>query len=204
MDINKFTDKAKQVLMATREVMRRYQQSQMDVDDLLLALLDSSDGLANRILERAGGNVAAIKREVESLLARGPKVQVSGDTGQVYLTPNLGEILDKTAWEQAQRLHDTMIAVEHLLLAILAQGKSEAARILQSGGVTLDAVDRALVDIRGGHQVTDEGAENRYQALEKYSRDLTQLAREDKLDPVIGRDTEIRARHPNPQPPHQE
>ncbi len=118
-------------------------------------------------------------------------MQVSGDTGQVYLTPNLGEILEKTAWEQAQRLHDTMIAVEHLLLGILAQGKSEAARILQSNGVTLDGIDRALVDIRGGHQVTDEGAENRYQALEKYSRDLTQLAREDKLDPVIGRDTEI-------------
>jgi len=192
MDINKFTDKAKQVLMATQEVVRRYQHSQMDVEDLLLALLESSDGLANRIMERAGGDVNSIKRETELALARGPKVQVSGGgAGQIYVTPGLSQILEGTAWEQAQRLHDSLIAVEHLLLGILAQGRSAAARLLQSHGVTLEGVDRALVEIRGGQQVTDEGAESRYQALERFSRDLTQLAREDKLDPVIGRDVEI-------------
>ncbi len=192
MDINKFTDKAKQVLMASQEVMRRYQHFQMDVEDLLLALLESSDGLANRILERAGGNPNAIKRETELALARGPSVQVSGGgPGQVYVTPALSEILERTAWDQAQRLHDSMIAVEHLVLAILVQGRSEAARVLQSHGVTMEGVERALVEIRGGQQVTDEGAESRYQALERFSRDLTQLAREGKLDPVIGRDVEI-------------
>ncbi len=192
MDINKFTDRAKQALIASQEIMRRYQHTQIDAEDLLLALLESSDGLVGQIIARAGGDAAAIKRDVEAALARAPKVEVSGGgAGQVYVTPALNEILDRTAWEQAQRMHDSLIAVEHLLLAIISQGGTEAARILQSRGVTYDGVERALVEIRGGQRVTDEGAENRYQALERFSRDLTDLARHDKLDPVIGRDAEI-------------
>ena len=191
MDINKFTDRAKQALMASQEIMRRYQHTQIDVEDLLLALLESSDGLANQIVERAGGNAAAIRREVEAALARAAKVEASGGgTGQVYVTPALNEILDRTAWEQAERMHDSLIAVEHLLLAIL-QSNSRAARMLQVHGITSEGVERALVDIRGGQRVTDEGAESRYQALERFSRDLTDLARHDKLDPVIGREAEI-------------
>ena len=192
MDINKFTDRAKQALAASQEIMRRYQHTQIDADHLLLALLELSDGLVGQIIARAGGDAAAVKREVEAALARAPRVEVSGGgAGQVYVTPALNEILDRTAWEQAQRMHDSLIAVEHLLLAIIAQGGTEAARILQSRGVTYDGVERALVEIRGGQRVTDESAENRYQALERFSRDLTDLARHDKLDPVIGRDAEI-------------
>jgi len=192
MDVNKFTDRAKQALVASQELARRYQHSQVDVEHLLLALLGSTDGLVSDIIQRAGGDAAGVKRDVEAVLARGPKVEVrGGGTQQVYVTPQLSEILERKAWEQAQRMQDTMIAVEHLLLAILVHGQSEAARLLKARGVTVEGVDRALVDIRGGQRVTDEGAEGRYQALERYSRDLTALAEQGKLDPVIGRDGEI-------------
>ncbi|MFB3879956.1 MAG: ATP-dependent Clp protease ATP-binding subunit [Armatimonadota bacterium] len=192
MDINKFTDRAKQVLMASQEVMRRYQHSQVDVEHLLLALLESSDGLASEIITKAGGDAAGVKREVESALARGPKVAAQGGgLGQVYVTPPLMEILERTAWEHAQRMGDSLIAVEHLLLAIAAQGRSEAARVLRSQGVTMEGLLRAVAEVRGGQKVTDQGAEARYQALERFSRDLTAMAKQGKLDPVIGREAEI-------------
>ena len=193
MDINKFTDRAKQVVMASQEVMRRYQHSQMDVEHLLLALLESSEGLAAEIIGKAGGDAAGVKRDVESALARGPKVEVQGGGGaaQVYVAPALLEILERTAWEHAQRMQDSLIAVEHLLLAIVSRGQSEAARILRSNGVTIEGLQRAIAEIRGGRRVTDEGAEAQYQALERFSRDLTEMAKQGKLDPVIGRDVEI-------------
>jgi ATP-dependent Clp protease ATP-binding subunit ClpC len=109
----------------------------------------------------------------------------------VYVTPALLDILERSGWEQAERMGDSLIAVEHLLLAILAQERSEAARILASHGVTTEGIQRALVQIRGGQNVRDQGAEGRYQALERYSRDLTELAKQGKLDPVIGREGEI-------------
>ncbi len=192
MDINKFTDRAKQALMASQSVMQRYQHSQLDVEHLLVGLLEGSDGLAAQIIDRAGGDSATVKREVEAALARSPRVQAEGGgTGQVYVTPTLSEIVERIAWEQAQRMKDSLIAIEHLLMAIVVQGRSEAARILRARGVTLEGIERALVEIRGGQRVSDEGAESRYQALEKYSRDLTALAKQGKLDPVIGRSAEI-------------
>ena len=192
MDVSKFTDRAKQVLMASQEIMRRYQHSQVDVEHALLALLEASDGLGDQIIERAGGDPGGIKRDVQAALDRAPKVTSrGGGTGQVYVTPGLLEILERTAWEQAQRMGDSLIAVEHLLLAIIAHGGSEAARILKGRGVTAEGVERALGDIRGGQSVKDEGAEGRYQALERYSRDLSELAKAGKLDPVIGREAEV-------------
>jgi ATP-dependent Clp protease ATP-binding subunit ClpC len=192
MDINKFTDRAKQVLMASQQVMGRYQHSQLDVEHLLLALVESSDGLANQIIERAGGSADAVRADTEAVLARTPRVEAGGGgTGQVYVTPALGEVLERTAPERAQRMHDNVIAVEHLLLGILDQGRSQAARILSARGVTAEGIERALVGIRGAQRASDEGAEARYQALERYSRDLTALARQEKLDPVIGRGAEI-------------
>jgi len=192
MDANRFTDRAKQVLISSQEIMRRYRHSQVDVEHVLLALLDTTDGLINQIIERAGGEPGAIRREVELALQRSPKVgHRGGGTGQVYVTPALLEVLERSAWEQAQRMKDSLIAVEHLLLAILSQGHSPAARILQSHGVTVEGLERALLQIRGGQTVSDQGAEGRYQALERYSRDLTDLAKQGKLDPVIGREAEI-------------
>ena len=192
MDTSKFTERAKQVLVASQQVMQEHQHSQVDVEHLLLALLDSTEGLVKEIIARAGGDPEAVRRDVQEALGRTPRVRgASGATGQVYVTPALLEILERVAWEQAQRMRDRLIAVEHLLLAILVQGRSEAARLLRARGVTVEGVERALVEIRGSHRVTDEGAEGRYQALERYSRDLTQLARQGKLDPVIGRQGEI-------------
>ncbi len=193
MDINKFTDRAKQVLMGSQEVMRRYQHSQVDVEHLLLALVESNDGLATQIIGKAGGDAAAVKRDLEAALARGPKVQAQGEggTGQVYVTPSLLEILERTAWEQAERMGDSLIAIEHLLLAIANQARSDAARILKANGVTIEGLQRAVAEVRGGQKVTDQGAEARYQALERFSRDLTELAKAGKLDPVIGREAEI-------------
>jgi len=192
MDINKFTDRARQALMASQSVMQRYQHSQLDVEHLLVGLLEGSDGLAGEIIERAGGDAAAVKREVEAALARSPRVESHGaGAGQIYVTPALSEIVERIAWEQAQRMKDSLIATEHLLLAIVVQGRSEAARILRARGVNLEGIERAVMEIRGGQRVSDEGAESRYQALEKYSRDLTALAKQGKLDPVIGRSAEI-------------
>jgi ATP-dependent Clp protease ATP-binding subunit ClpC len=192
MDINKFTDRAKQALMASQEIVRRYQHSQIDVEHLLLALLEPSDALAAQIIERAGGDSAGVRADIEAALARGPRVEVSGGgTEQIYATPSLLEVLERHAPEQAQRMKDSLVAVEHLVLGILSHGQSESARILKARGVTVQGVERALVDIRGGQRVTDEGAEGRYQALERYSRDLTELARRGELDPVIGREVEM-------------
>jgi ATP-dependent Clp protease ATP-binding subunit ClpC len=192
MDVSKFTDRAKQVLIASQEMVRRYQHSQVDVEHLLLALLETTEGLINQVIEHAGGDAAAVKRDLEAALARSPKATTAGGgAGQIYVTPALLEILERTAWEQAQRMGDSLVAVEHLLLAILVRGGSEAARLLQAHRVTVEGVERALVDIRGGQSVKDQGAEGRYQALERYSRDLTALAKQGKLDPVIGRAGEI-------------
>jgi ATP-dependent Clp protease ATP-binding subunit ClpA len=192
MDMNRFTDRAKQVLMASQEIMRRLHHSQMDVEHLLLALLESSDGLVPDIISKSGGDPAGVKRDVESALARGAKVETSGGGAeQVYVTPALLEILERSAWEHAQRMQDTHIAVEHLLLAIASTGQSDAARILRANGVALETLPRAVAQVRGGQRVTDQGAEGRYQALERFSRDLTELAKQGKLDPVIGRDVEI-------------
>ena len=192
MDINKFTDRAKQALIASQQIMRRYQHSQVDAEHLLLALLESSEGLAAQIIERAGGDPAGVRADVERLLASGPKVEVrGGGTGQVYVTPALLEILEHTAWELAEGMQDKLIAIEHLLLAIIVQGQSEAARILRAHGVSRESAERAVAEIRGSQHVTDTGAEGRYQVLERYSRDLTELAKQGKLDPVIGRDAEI-------------
>ena len=192
MDVNRFTDKSKQALMASQEIARRCQHTQVDVEHLLLGLLEAEDGLTVQIIERAGGDAVGVRRDVEAALARGPKVEVKGGgTGQLYVTPALADVFQRTAWEQAQQMGDSLIAVEHLLLGIVAHGQSEAARMLKSRGVAAEGILRALQDIRGGQQVTDEGAEGRYQALERYSRDLSELARQHKLDPVIGRDMEI-------------
>jgi len=193
MDINKFTDQAKEALALSQEVLRRYRHSQLDVEHLLLALLEQPGGVAPRILEAARAPVEQIKSATEAALARGPKVEVQGGgTGQVFITPGLHRIIEELAWSQAQRLHDELVAVEHLLLAIVEEGHSEAARLLKSFGVTADSIDRALLSVRGSQRVQDEQAEGRYQALARFSRDLTALAREGKLDPVIGRETEIK------------
>ena len=191
MDFTKFTDKAKAALALAQEIMTRYQHSQLDLEHLLLALLEQPEGVTGRLLDKLALDRSRLQRGAEGLLARAPKVTVHGGAPQIYLTPAFQRLLEEGAWQQAQRLHDELIAVEHLFLALLAETTSPAGRLLREAGVTQEGVDRALMEIRGSHTVRDEGAEARYQSLERFTRDLTALAREGKLDPVIGRDTEI-------------
>ena len=194
MDLNRFTDKAKEALQMSQEIAVRYRHTQLDEEHVLLALLEQRDGIAAMILRAAGKDPGFIKTQVENALARAPKVQVSGAGGgpaQVYVTPVLYQLLTETAWQQAERLHDNLIATEHILLALL-ESTGGAAAILRNTGLTQDEVDRALLQIRGSQTVTDEGAESKYAALERFSRDLTEMARKGELDPVIGRDEEIK------------
>jgi len=191
MELDKFTDRAKEVLLEAQQVVLRHQHTQLDTEHLLLALLERAE-IISRLIEHAGASPQLIRQRTEQALGRTPQVQVhGGPQAQVYLTPASQQVLMQNAWDQAQRLHDQMIAVEHLLLALL-QGPGGASAILRQAGLTQEAVDRALREVRGSQSVTDESAESKYLALERFSRDLTALARQGKLDPVIGREEEIK------------
>jgi ATP-dependent Clp protease ATP-binding subunit ClpC len=191
MDFEKFTNQAKQMMAGAQQVIQRYSHTQLDVEHILLALLEQEDGVVPRIIEKLGVDKAVLVQNIERELAKRPQVSGSGAEGQIYITPHTQRIFD-LAWTVAQRFSDTFVANEHIFLAILEDDKTEAASILKAAGVTTDRALSALQDIRGSRQVTDESAEAGYEALERYSRDLTELAREGKLDPVIGRDDEIR------------
>jgi ATP-dependent Clp protease ATP-binding subunit ClpC len=192
MDFEKLTNQAKQVMAASQQILQRYKHSQLDAEHLLLAMLEQEGGLVPRLLDQAKVNVKPLTVSVERELGRRP--QVSGATGeqqQIFITPHTQRIMDLAA-TVTQRFGDSFVAVEHLLLAILEDGQTAAARLLQQAGLTSETALTALHAIRGSHQVTDESGDAKYEALRKYSRDLTELAREDRLDPVIGRDMEIR------------
>ncbi|MBN2462745.1 MAG: AAA family ATPase [Dehalococcoidia bacterium] len=185
----KFTEQAKEALAASQSIASRYHHVQWDVEHILLALLEQEGGLASQILEKLGANVEVIKKRVEDILDRAPKAIHESD--QIYATPRIARLMDNAARE-ADRLKDDFISIEHLLIAIVVEGKGEAATILKEFGVDQEKIYRALQDIRGGHRVDSPTAESRYRSLEKYGRDLTELARQGKLDPVIGRDEEIK------------
>ncbi|MBI2856739.1 MAG: AAA family ATPase [Chloroflexi bacterium] len=184
----KFTEKAQQVLAASQELVRRYHHSQWDVEHILLALLQQEHGLTGEILGQLGVDVPAVIREVEEALGKTPQVAYEGT--QLFATPRVGRVF-QNADAEAKRLKDEYVSTEHLLIAIASEQRGEAAAILRKHGVNQEKVYRALQNIRGGHRVTDQQAESRYRSLEKYGRDLTQLAGEGKLDPVIGREDEI-------------
>jgi len=193
MDINRFTEKAQEMLMISQAIMQRYQNTQLDADHLLLAMLEQPDGTVPKVLEAMKVDVIQLADSVKTSLGRIPKVQqTGGGQMQVYPTPAAQRILGDLAGQEAEKMQDEYIATEHVLLAIISEGSSAAARILREYNVTYDGFLQALVSVRGSARVTSPGAEGQYQALAKYSRDLTQLAREGKLDPVIGRDEEIR------------
>ena len=189
MKPERFTEQAQEVLAASQELVRRYRHSQWDVEHVLLALLEQEDSLTTRILKELGVDDEAVKQQVELALEKAPKVAYEG--AQIYATPRIARLLD-TAAAEADRLKDEFVGTEHLLVAIAAEQRGEAARILRSFGVDQEGIYRALQDIRGVHRVTDRRAESKYRSLEKYGRDLTELAKQGKIDPVIGREEEIR------------
>src|SRR3981081_3367988 len=182
MRLDKFTERAQEALQGAAELARERGQQAVEPEHLLLALVREEEGVARTLLERAGASVQALEPALISSVERFPKV--SGG-GQPYLSPALNKAIEQ-AEHEAERLKDEYISTEHLVLA-LADHKA-----LKDVGATHDALLKALRQIRGSQRVTDQNPESKYQALEKYGRDLTKLAAEGKLDPVIGRDEAIR------------
>jgi len=185
---DKFTVKAQEALQGTQDIASRYGNQQMEPLHLLLALIEQKEGIVPSLLVRLGVPPASLAKEVEQAIENLPKV---GGTTDHYLSPALKEVLDQAA-KETEPFKDEFVSTEHLLLALTTQAKDSAARILARLGITHGAILQALVSVRGTQRVTDQNPEDKYQALERYARDLTELARRGKLDPVIGRDDEVR------------
>ena len=192
MDFERFTAKAKEAVGGAQELLRRYHHNQLDTEHLFLALLEQEGGTVGRVLTQLDVDTKALTGEVERDLGRRPQISGPGaDAQQIYITPGANRALTLSL-EVAQQFGDTFAGCEHMLLGVLREGKSPSAGMLNSRGVTEERILAALKDVRGSHAVTDEHADEKFEALERFSRDLTELAREGKLDPVIGREKEIR------------
>ncbi len=192
MRLDRFTQRAQEALGLAQDALSRFQHTEFDAHHLLFGLLTQQQGLAPQILSEMGIAGEHFAERLERELDRLPKVTgAGGGTEQVYLTPRLKRVLDRAS-EEAGRLKDEYIGSEHLFLALTEEREGLAAKLLSDFGVTTEQVYKALQKIRGTQRVTSPDAESHYQSLKKYTRDLTQLAKEGKLDPVIGRDNEIR------------
>ena len=189
---DRFTERAQDAAARAYEILHRYGHSQVDTEHILLALLEQTDGVVPQILERLAVDVGALRSRVDDVLRGSPRTATIYGQGnnQVFITPRLKSIIDR-ANEEANRLRDEYISTEHIFLAILGERNTDVAITMTEYSITRDRVADAVKDIRGGQRVTDPQAESRYRTLEKYSRDLSRMAHEGKLDPVIGRDSEI-------------
>jgi ATP-dependent Clp protease ATP-binding subunit ClpB len=185
---DRFTVKAQEALQGTQDVASRFGNQQLEPLHLLLALIEQKEGIVPSLLARLGVSPASVAREAEQAIENLPKV---GGTTDHYLSPALKEVLDQAS-KETEQFKDEFVSTEHLLLALSRNSKDAAGRILARLGITHDAILKALVSVRGTQRVTDQNPEDKYQALERYARDLTELARRGKLDPVIGRDDEVR------------
>ncbi len=191
MRFDRFTERAQDAATRAYEILQRYGHNQVDTEHIMLALLEQPDGVVPQLLERMSADVMLMRARLDEILRASPKAAIYGQgAGQVFITPRVKRIID-VANEEANRLRDEYISTEHFFLAILGERNTAAAKILSDNGITRDRANDAIKDMRGGQRVTDPGAETRYRTLEKYSRDLTRMALEGKLDPVIGRDAEI-------------
>ncbi|HEX3051817.1 MAG TPA: AAA family ATPase [Aggregatilineaceae bacterium] len=191
MRFDRFTERAQDAAVRAYEILQRYGHNQVDTEHMLLALLEQPGGVIPQMLEKMSVDQDMIRERLDEVLKASPKAAIyGGGAGQVFITPRVKRVVD-VANEEANRLKDEYISTEHLFLAILSERRTAVARILAEAGVTKERVMDVIKEIRGGQRVTDPQAESRYRTLEKYSRDLTRMAQEGKLDPVIGRDEEI-------------
>jgi ATP-dependent Clp protease ATP-binding subunit ClpC len=186
---DQFTEQAQQVLASSQEYLRELQHNQWDVEHLALALVEQKAGLTELILHELGVEPESIRDALRSALDGFPKVAHQGT--QVFATPRIQRVMESAKLEAA-RFRDEFISTEHLLIAVASENTGDSARILQAVRVTRESIYQALQRIRGGHRVTDQHAESKYLSLDKYGHDLTEMARRTRLDPVIGRDDEIR------------
>src|SRR5687767_5261303 len=189
MRLDKFTIKAQEALQAAQSLADQRGHQTLEPEHLLLALLQQREGVVSPVLGKLGVRTDTLREQLEAEVGKMPQVR-GGGSGQ-YVGERLRQTLER-AQREAERLKDDYVSTEHLLVAIAQERDGGAARVLAAAGVTPDALYRALVDVRGNQRVTDPNPEEKYQALERYSRDLTEAARKGKLDPVIGRDEEIR------------
>jgi len=187
MRLDKFTLRGQEAIQAGIELAERNQNQQVEPEHILCAMLEQPEGIVRPLLGKLGANVQVVKNDCEAAVARFPHVQ----GGQQYFSPRLSQIFT-AAQKQAEKMQDEYVSTEHLLLAIADEKDGEAGKILRQHGVSREDLLKAIEQTRGGTRITDQNAEANYQALAKYARDLTDLARQGKLDPVIGRDDEIR------------
>jgi len=187
MRMDRFTIKSQEAIGAAIRMAEKAHHPEITPEHVLYAFLDQSEGVAGALLEKLGVKPGTVKARLGEELAKLPTAQ----GGSLYESPRFKKLMDRAA-DEAERLKDEYLSAEHFLIAAAAEGEGAAAGILGEAGVTPDALYRALSDVRGGARIEDQSPEDKYQALKRYGRDLTQLARKGKLDPVIGRDEEIR------------
>ncbi len=191
MRFDRFTERAQEAAQRAAEIIQRYGHNQIDSEHILLALIEQPQGVISQLLEALKVDPEALTDRLDYVLRTSPKANIfGGGAGQIFITPRVKRIVD-LANQEANRLKDEYISTEHLFLAILSERNTPATRLLEGAGVTKERVYESIQQVRGGQRVTDPQAESKYRVLEKYSRDLTTMAREGKLDPVIGRDAEI-------------
>ena len=187
---DRFTIKAQEAFQDAQTIALDRNQQQLEVEHLLLALINQKEGLTLQLLQKLGANTSGIISRLEDEISKLPRVEGPG-AGQVYMSTRLNNVAE-AAFSEMKNLRDEYLSTEHLLLAIADERNGISARILKENGASKDAIMKALKDIRGSSRVTDQNPEEKYEALKKYGRDLTELAASGKLDPVIGRDEEIR------------
>jgi len=187
---DRFTIKAQEAFQDAQNIATDRSQQQLDVEHLLLALINQKEGLTTQLFLKLGANAAGISSRLEDEIDKLPRVDGAG-AGQVYISTRLNNVIE-AGFSEMKNLRDEYLSCEHLLLAIADEKKGISARILKEYGVSKDAIMKALKEVRGSSRVTDQNPEEKYEALKKYGRDLTELAAIGKLDPVIGRDIEIR------------
>jgi ATP-dependent Clp protease ATP-binding subunit ClpB len=187
MRLDKFTLRGQEAIQAAIELAERNQNQQVEPEHLLIAMLEQPEGIVRPVLGKLGTNVTVVLNDVQAAVARFPRVQ----GGQQYFSPRLTQVFTASQ-KQADNMKDEFVSTEHLLLAITEEKEGESGKILRQHGVKTDDLLKVIEQTRGGSRITDQNAEQNYQALSKYARDLTELARQGKLDPVIGRDDEIR------------
>ena len=190
MNVEKYTDRSKGFIQSAQSLALREGHQQFTPEHILKVLLDDPEGLAAGLIDRSGGTSRQALSAVEASLGKMPKV-TGGGSGQVYLAPTTARVFDN-AEKIAEKAGDSFVTVERLLLALALEKDSEAAKILAKAGVNPQNLNAAIEALRKGRTADSSSAENAYDALKKYARDLTQAARDGKLDPVIGRDEEIR------------
>ncbi len=190
MRYDKFTQKAQDALAAAQEIIDEYNHQELDTEHIFLSLLRQEDGLVPKILQRIDIMPDVVRHRIEASMEVRPKVY-GGATAQIYITPRAKRLLSLSRTE-AQRMKDEYVGCEHIFLALTEEREGQTAKLMKEFGITKEKAYQALQMIRGSHRVTDQDAESKYMALERFARDITALAKQGKLDPVIGRDDEIK------------